>query len=107
MPVYDRGYRQGERWDGARHNGYYMGSRFYYGPPPAGYYGRPDFRPGYVRWERGGYLPRSYWGPSYVVYDYGRYGLHRPPYGYRWYNVNGDYVLAALAGGLIAEALTH
>ena len=103
---YDRGHRQGERWAEHRHNGYYVGSR-HYGPPPPGYYGRPDFSPGYVRWERGGYLPRFYWGPDFVVYDYGRYGLHRPPYGYRWYNVNGDYVLAAIAGGLIADALTH
>ena len=104
---HDRGYRQGERWDQNRHNGYYVGSRFYYGPPPAAYYGRPDFRPGYIRWERGGYLPRYYWGRDYVVYDYGRYGLRPPPYGYRWYNVNGDYVLAAIAGGLIADALIH
>jgi Ni/Co efflux regulator RcnB len=95
------------RWDEHRHNGYYLGNRFHYGPPPAAYYGRPGFRPGYAHWERGGYLPRYYWGSNYVVSDYGRYGLRRPPYGYRWYNVNGDYVLAAIAGGLIADALTH
>jgi len=95
------------RWDEHRHNGYFVGQRFHYGPPPAAYYGRPDFRPGYARWERGGYLPQYYWGRNYVVSDYGRYGLRRPPYGYRWYNVNGDYVLAAIAGGLIADALAH
>jgi Ni/Co efflux regulator RcnB len=103
---HDRGQHQG-RWDGRRDNGYYVGERFHYGPPPAAYYGRPDFRPGYSRWERGGYLPQYYWGRDYAVSDYGRYGLHRPPYGYRWYNVNGDYVLAAIAGGLIADALIH
>jgi Ni/Co efflux regulator RcnB len=110
---YDRGHdrggpaRGGERWDEHRHNGYYLGNRFHYGPPAAAYYGRPDFRPGYANWARGGYLPRYYWGPNYIVSDYGRYGLRRPPYGYRWYNVNGDYVLAALAGGLIADTLVR
>ena len=99
--------RDDRRWDEHRHNGYYVGERFHYGPPPVAYYGRPDFRPGYVRWSRGAYLPQYYWGRDYVVYDYGRYGLRRPPYGYRWYNVNGDYVLAAIAGGLIADALIH
>ena len=99
--------RDDRRWDEHRHNGYYLGQGFHYGPPPAAYYGRPDFRPGYARWERGGYLPQYYWGRNYIVSDYGRYGLRRPPYGYRWYNVNGDYVLAAIAGGLIADALAH
>lgn len=97
--------RYNNNWDRGRHNGYYLNQRFYYGPPPAAYYGRPDFRPGYQRWARGQYLPQYYWGNQYVVYDYNRYHLRAPPRGYRWYNVNGDFVLAAIAGGLIAEAL--
>jgi len=99
--------RYDNNWDRGRHNGYYMNQRFYYGPPPTAYYGNPGYRPGYQRWARGQYLPNSYWGPQYVVYDYGRYGLRAPPRGYRWHNVNGDYILAAIAGGLIAEALSH
>jgi Ni/Co efflux regulator RcnB len=106
----NRGYdnrRGNDNWDRNRHNGYYMNQRFYYGQPPVAYYGNPGYRPGYQRWARGQYLPNSYWGSNYVVYDYNRYNLRAPPRGYRWYNVNGDYLLAAIAGGLIAEALIH
>lgn len=98
--------RRDDRWDDHRHNGYYYGSRWYYGPPPAAYYGRPDFRLGYTPWARGGYLPPAY-RQGYVIYDYGHYGLRRPPYGYAWRRVGDDYVLAALATGLILEVLSH
>jgi hypothetical protein len=47
---YGRGdYGRDDRWDGGRHNGYYYNNRWSYGPPPAAYYGRPGFRPGYTR----------------------------------------------------------
>jgi Ni/Co efflux regulator RcnB len=99
-------HRGGERWDAHRHNGYYYRERWYYGPPPAAYYGRPDFRLGYTAWSRGGYLPPSY-RSTYVVSDYPRYKLRRPPPGYVWHRVGDDYVLAALATGLILEVLAN
>jgi Ni/Co efflux regulator RcnB len=98
--------KQAERYDVHRHNGYYYRERWYYGPPPPAYYGRPDFRLGYTPWARGGYLPPVY-RRSYVVYDYPRYHLRRPPPGYVWHRVGDDYVLAALATGLILEVLAH
>jgi len=61
--------------------------------------------PGYHRWSRGAYLPRVYFGPSYIVRDYGYYGLRPPPLGYGWVRVDNDFLLAALATGFVADVL--
>jgi len=95
----------GSRWDGGRYNGYYYRNKWYYGPPPAAYYGNPYYRPGYSAWRRGAYLPPSYRG--YVVHDYHRYHLRPPPRGYEWRQVGDDYLLIALASGLIAEIISN
>ncbi|KRA57798.1 hypothetical protein ASD79_15910 [Caulobacter sp. Root655] len=100
-----RGWDRHDRWDYGRHNGYYYNNRWSYGPPPAYYYGRPGFRPGYSSWRRGGYLPPYYRGDSYVIHDYGRYRLRSPPRGYYWYRTGNDYVLAAIATGLIFDII--
>jgi Ni/Co efflux regulator RcnB len=100
-------YRPGpqSRWDNNRYNGYYYNGRWSYGAPPAAYYGRPGYQPGYTAWRRGGYLPQSYRG--YVVNDYYRYGLRAPPRGYYWYQSGNDYLLAAVATGLIFDIITR
>jgi Ni/Co efflux regulator RcnB len=54
-------------------------------------------------WHRGDRLPSDYRDRQYVVDDYRGYGLRQPPRGYRWVGVNGDYVLAAIATGVIAQ----
>jgi len=106
---HDRGRwdRREDRWDRGRHNGYYYGSRFHYGAPPSHYYGHPSYRPGYVAWRRGAYLPPYYRGGGYIVHDYGRYRLRPPPRGYYWYRTGNDYVLAAIATGLIFDVMTN
>lgn len=101
------GWDRGDRWDRGRHNGYYYNNRWSYGPPPAAYYGRPGFRPGYTSWQRGAYLPGYYRGRSYVVSDYHRYRLRPPPRGYYWYRTGNDYVLAAIASGLIFDVIAN
>ncbi|WP_419255134.1 RcnB family protein [Caulobacter sp. ErkDOM-YI] len=101
----DRWDRREDRWDRGRHNGYYYGSRFHYGAPPSHYYGHPSYRPGYIAWRRGAYLPPYYRGSGYVVHDYGRYRLRPPPRGYYWYRTGNDYVLAAIATGLIFDVI--
>lgn len=98
---------RGDRWDHGRHNGYYYNSRWHYGPPPAAYYGRPGYRPGYEAWRRGAYLPSYYRGGGYVVNDYYRHHLRPPPRGYYWYRTGNDYVLAAIATGLIFEVIAN
>lgn len=55
------------------------------------------------RFYRGGYFGPAY--RNYVVRDYWRWRLHRPPYGYYWYRYGDEYILAAIATGLIAEVV--
>ncbi|MEP7210877.1 MAG: RcnB family protein [Alphaproteobacteria bacterium] len=58
-------------------------------------------------WRRGDYLgdwSRRYYEIDYR--DYRAYRLYDPPYGYHWVrDDNGDFLLAALAGGLIATII--
>jgi Ni/Co efflux regulator RcnB len=59
-------------------------------------------------WYRGGYLPREYRGRNYVVDDWRNHHLYAPPAGYHWVQApGGDYVLAAIATGLIAAILLN
>jgi Ni/Co efflux regulator RcnB len=37
--------------------------------------------------------------------DYRQYHLSPPPHGYEWRSVDGNYVLAAVASGVIASAI--
>jgi Ni/Co efflux regulator RcnB len=103
----DRRWDSRTRWDRGHHNGYYYNNRWYYGPPPAAYYGRPGYYPGYNAWRRGAYLPPSYRDRGYVVYDYGRYRLRPPPRGYYWYRSGDDFLLAAVATGLILDVIIN
>jgi len=74
-----------------------------------GRYGREDYRPswGYREhdWRRGERLPITYYAPTYVVANYGAYGLREPPYGCHWIRVNGDVVLAAIATGVVLDVV--
>lgn len=68
------------------------GTRYYYGARG------PEFR-------RGAYIPRTYYSPQYYVSDWRGHHLYAPPYGYQWVQVGPDYVLIALATGLIANLI--
>ncbi len=59
----------------------------------------------YRSWARGQALPRAYFASPYYVDNYSYYGLRAPPRGYRYVRVGNDVVLAAIAGGLIAEVI--
>ncbi len=58
-------------------------------------------------WHRGDRLPDAYRGNQYVVSDWKSHHLHQPPAGYHWVNVNGDFVLAAIATGVITDMLLN
>ena len=58
-------------------------------------------------WHKGDRLPDSYRDNKYVVNDWQSRHLRQPPSGYHWVNVNGDYVLAAVATGVIADMLLN
>ncbi|MEJ8851778.1 RcnB family protein [Variovorax rhizosphaerae] len=71
--------------------------------------GRQVDRRGYpqphAEWRRGGRVPNEYRGRNYVVNDYRAYRLNPPQRGYQWVGVGGDYVLAAIATGIIAQII--
>ncbi len=58
-------------------------------------------------WYRGAYLPREYRSRQYVVDDWRAHRLYAPPRGYQWVQAGGDYVLAAIATGVIAAILLN
>ena len=55
-------------------------------------------------WRKGGYVARNDWDHGARV-DYRSHHLSRPPRGYEWRQVNGNYVLAAVATGVIASLI--
>jgi len=57
-------------------------------------------------WARGQRLPPQYWSRGHYI-DYRRHHLRAPPRGYQWVQVDNDYVMVALASGLIASIIAH
>lgn len=55
--------------------------------------------------RRGGRLPNEYRNRQYVVNDWRGHHLNAPPRGYHWVQTGGDYVLVAIATGVIAQIL--
>ncbi len=56
---------------------------------------------------RGGKLPPHYRTKHYVVDDWRGHHLQRPGRGQQWVQVGSDYLLVAVATGLIAQVITH
>ena len=68
----------------------------------------PGYRGGYIRhndWRRGYRLAPGVWGGGMVISNYGYYHLAPPPYGYQWRYIDGNYVLAAMATGIISSVI--
>ena len=99
---YDR--QRAETWrDRAEWRGF-QGQRQGYWYAPG--YGYQRFNPAWrSAWRRGGYVPVPY--RHYYVQDWGYYGLRPPPPGYRWVYADGNFVLMAVATGLIADIILH
>jgi Ni/Co efflux regulator RcnB len=107
---YDRGDR-GSNYDRGDHNdrrdgynahgggrgndGYGGGDRHWDGAGPS-----HNFR-------RGDHLPSQYRNNQYVVNDWRGHNLRQPPRGYHWVQTGGDYVLAAVATGVIADLIIN
>lgn len=58
-------------------------------------------------WSRGDRLPPEYGSRQYVVSNWKASHLRQPPRGYHWVRVNNQYVLAAVAGGVIADIIMN
>lgn len=65
---------------------------WHHGYPPPGY-----------RWHRG---DRFYGPPPMVIHNYGHYNLAPPPPGYYWVQSGGQFLMIAIASGIIASILT-
>ncbi|MFT0548591.1 RcnB family protein [Allopusillimonas ginsengisoli] len=80
----------------ARGHGHYeRGHRTYYGRgagPHHNYY-------------RGGWVPAQYRQRQYIVHDWHHYHLYAPPRGYYWVQSGSDFLLTAIATGLIAQII--
>jgi len=62
---------------------------------------------GYVRhdeWKKGATIHKEDWSRGEHI-DYKEHHLKSPPRGYEWRQVDGNYVLAAVATGVIASAI--
>ncbi len=95
---YDRGHERGyDRGHNDRH--YDRGHSGYNRSYHSGWRDRSD-------WRRGGYVSYNDWHRGYSV-DYHRYHLRQPPRGYEWRRVDNNYVLAAVATGLIASVVLN
>jgi Ni/Co efflux regulator RcnB len=56
-------------------------------------------------WHKGDHIAAADWGRGARITNYGHYHLSRPPRGYEWRRVDNNYVLAAVAGGLVASVI--
>ena len=94
---YDRRGAPGPRADRGEHRG---DDRR--GPPERYYYSARG-----PEWRRGGRIPPEYRRRQYVVADWRAHRLHAPPRGYQWVQVGADYVLVAIATGMILQILIN
>jgi Ni/Co efflux regulator RcnB len=67
---------------------------------------RPEYNARGPEFHRGGYIAREYRSRAYEV-DYREHRLRRPPEGHRWVQVGADYVLIAIATGVIASIILN
>jgi Predicted integral membrane protein len=91
-PLAQQQHRAPARWQQAQRR--YNAPRYV---APRGYQARS--------WSYGQRMPSYYRTNQYVVSDYARYGLQRPPHGYQYVRSGNDVVLAAIAGGLITAVI--
>ena len=74
------------------------------GPPSHAHGGRHGAGPD-RNWVRGSRIPPQYRTRHYVVNDWRGHRLAAPPRGYHWVQNGGDYLLVAIATGLIAQII--
>jgi Ni/Co efflux regulator RcnB len=87
-------HRRNDRRDQWRHERAEEQRRYYYGARG------PEFVRGHV-------IPRDLRTPQYVVVDYRHHRLAPPPRGQQWVQVGADYVLVAVATGIIASIILN
>ena len=56
-------------------------------------------------WHKGSRVPPQYRTHQYVVNDWRGHGLKAPPRGYHWVQNGSDYLLVAIATGVISQLI--
>ncbi len=99
--------RRRAQWDWNMHNGYYNSrNQWRYGQPNEWQMRQRGFAMGYRPWTRGQSL--GAYNNRFEELDYRQSNLRAPPRGYHWVKDDrGDYLLAALIGGLIAQVIIN
>ena len=67
--------------------------------------GRGDFHR-HAEWRKGYHMRQEDWSRGQQI-DWRSRHLRRPPRGYEWREVDGNYVLAAAATGIIASIIAN
>jgi Ni/Co efflux regulator RcnB len=107
----DGGWRDGDR-RGDYQRGDHRGADYRRGEGRRGYYVRDDDRrfrgagPNH-NLRRGERLPSRFHQRHYVVDNWRSHRLSAPPRGYHWVQAGDDYVLAAIATGLITQIILN
>ncbi len=76
------------------------------GPPPGHWNNQPPqahWQGDGRRWHQGD----RYDGQRYAVQNYGYYHLRQPPAGYEWVQDGSQFVLIAVASGIIADIILN
>ena len=99
----DNGRYYSDRRDNGRYDRNDRNDRYY----NAQHFRRDDHRGGGPRHDlrRGQRLSQEYRSNRYVVSDWRNRHLSAPPRGHHWVRAGNDYVLAAIATGIIAQVL--
>ncbi len=99
--------RRRAQWDQNLHNGYYNSrNQWRYGQPNNWQMRQQGFAMGYRPWTRGQSL--GAYNDRFAELNYRERNLRAPPRGYRWVQDDrGDYLLAAVIGGLIAQVIIN
>jgi Ni/Co efflux regulator RcnB len=69
-----------------------------------GYHDDADRHDSYVRhqeWKKGYHMRQEDWSRAQRVEDWRTHRLRRPPRGYEWRSVDGNYVLADINTGIV------
>lgn len=99
-PPGQRGYNNPPGHRGYNNQPYHNAPQVY----PNARHGERGVGPGY-RYYRGDRLPLESRRRQYVVEDWRGHHLTPPPRGYHWVQSGGDYVLVAIATGIILQIL--
>lgn len=102
----DRRVEQARRADRQEDRAFRQGYRAGAHQQPTYVYNQPRHFSNGPRLQRGGHLPHEYRQSPYYVNDWRSHrGLYAPPQGHQWMQVGSEFVLVALATGLIANLL--